>query len=115
MTEPTRPTRPNFASSGISSAKRLGRLTILGIRNSPFGTASSSGLCAHPPYRLHSRPAHATGRGSMTTPPSLRRRYETAHNPRTGRALPERRAAEDQPAEDQPGEYQTGEDRPGVT
>jgi len=24
----------------------------------------------------------------MTTQPSLRRRYETGHNPRTGRALP---------------------------
>src|SRR4029077_18368869 len=36
-----------------------------------------------PPYRLYSRPAHATGHGSMTTPPSLRRRYETEHNSRT--------------------------------
>src|SRR4029077_9652145 len=82
-----------------SSAKRLGRLTILGIRNGPFGTAASSGL-SQPPYRLFSRPAHATGRGLVTTAPSLRRQYETEHNPRTGRALPERRAAEDQPAED---------------
>jgi hypothetical protein len=36
MTEPARPTTPNFASSGIRSAKRLDRLTILGMRHVSF-------------------------------------------------------------------------------